>query len=95
MDRSEIEGLYAVLDGRYAKREDLETRQNGINELVASVGMLTVKMQTLEATMTEVRTDVKCLTDKPARRWDSIVDKILMLLIAGVVAYVLTKIGLQ
>lgn len=31
---------------------------------------------------------------KPGKRWDSIVDKILMLIIAAVITYILAKIGL-
>ena len=31
---------------------------------------------------------------KPAKRWDSIIDKIMMLTIGGIVTYLLTQIGI-
>lgn len=32
---------------------------------------------------------------KPAKRWESVADKVLMMVVGAVVAFVLTKIGLQ
>lgn len=32
---------------------------------------------------------------KPAKKWDSVVDKVLMMIVGGGVGYILTQIGLQ
>ena len=37
---------------------------------------------------------VEVLEHKPAKRWDSIVDKIIMTIVGGIVGYALVKIGL-
>lgn len=73
--------------------DELVTKQNNLERLTTTVEVLATRMNTFESTLTEVRTDVRSLNDKPGRRWDGIVEKVLMLVIAGVVAYVLTKIG--
>lgn len=38
---------------------------------------------------------VSSLETKPARRWDSVVDKIIMLVVAGVIGYILMRLGLN
>lgn len=73
--------------------DELVAKQNNLERLTTTVEVLATRMNTFESTLTEVRTDVRALNDKPGRRWDGIVEKVLMLVIAGVVAYVLTKIG--
>lgn len=73
--------------------DELVAKQNNLERLTTTVEVLATRMNTFESTLTEVRTDVRSLNDKPGRRWDGIVEKVLMLVIAGVVAYVLTKIG--
>lgn len=74
--------------------DELVAKQNNLERLTTTVEVLATRMNTFESTLSEVRTDVRSLNDKPGRRWDGIVEKVLMLVIAGVVAYVLTKIGL-
>ena len=41
-----------------------------------------------------VLTPVKQIKEKPGKRWDNTVEKVLMLVIAGVVAWMLGQIGL-
>lgn len=74
--------------------DEVEKRQDNLDKLVTSVEVLATRMNSLESTMAEVRTDVRRLNEKPARKWDSIVDKILTLVVAAIVAYMLSKIGL-
>lgn len=38
---------------------------------------------------------VNSLESKPARRWDSVVDKIIMLVVAGVIGFILMRLGLN
>lgn len=38
--------------------------------------------------------DVKELTKKPAKKWDDLVSKIVMTIVASVVGFLLAKIGL-
>lgn len=37
---------------------------------------------------------MKTIADKPAKRWDSIIDKVLLTVIGAIVLYMLAKLGL-
>jgi outer membrane murein-binding lipoprotein Lpp len=71
----------------------LEQNQEALNALTTSVQVLAAKQENLQGDVGEIKTDVKTLMDKPGRRWDSAVDKILMLLIAAFMTYIISKIG--
>lgn len=74
--------------------EDVERRQDILDELVGTVKVLAVREETVENDVKEIKSDVKSLTQKPAQRWDNLMDKIIMLIAAAVVGAFLAKIGL-
>lgn len=74
--------------------EDLEKRQDNLDELVGTVKELAVREENVESVVKEIKSDVKSLTNKPGQRWDGLVDKIIMTVAAAFVAYILTRIGL-
>lgn len=47
----------------------------------------------MENDVKEIKSDVKSLTSKPAKRWDSLVEKIILAIVAAVVGYALSHIG--
>lgn len=74
--------------------DDLETRQDNLDKLVTTVNVLATKEENIENTVDEVRSDVKTLINKPAKRWDGLVDKIIMTIAAAIIGFILAKIGL-
>lgn len=74
--------------------DEVEKRQDNLDKLVATVEVLAVKESNVENDVKEIKNDVKTLTNKPAQRWDNLVDKVIMLIAAAVVGFVLAKIGL-
>lgn len=74
--------------------DDLETRQDNLDKLVTTVNVLATKEENIENTVDEVRCDVKTLINKPAKRWDGLVDKIIMTIAAAIIGFILAKIGL-
>ena len=44
--------------------------------------------------MREIKTDVKALAAKPGKRWEGIVDKALLAVVAALVGYILFKLGI-
>lgn len=74
--------------------EDVERRQDDLSELVGTVKVLAEKEDRMESDVKEIKSDVKILTNKPAKRWDNLIDKIISLLIAGVVGFFLAKLGM-
>lgn len=74
--------------------EDLERRQDSLDELVGTVKVLAVKEANVENDVKEIKSDVKSLTGKSGKMFDSIVEKIILLIVAAIVGYFLAKFGL-
>ena len=73
---------------------DIEKRQDNLDDLVSTVKVLAVREETVENDVKEIKADVKELTNKPAKKWDDLVSKIIMTVVAAIVGFVLAKIGL-
>lgn len=76
------------------KIEELEKRQDNLDDLVSTVKVLVVREEAVENDVKEIKADVKSLTSKPGQRWDSLMDNILWAVAGAVMAYILSKIGL-
>lgn len=72
---------------------DVERKQNILEELVGSVRILAIRQETVESDVKEIKNEVKELTGKPGKRWENIVDKVLMTIIGAVLLFILAKIG--
>lgn len=60
--------------------------------MVASVEVLATRQETVETDVKEIKSDVKALTEKPAKRWDGIVDKLIWLMVSGAVGYLVRRL---
>ena len=74
--------------------EAVEKRQDNLDELVSTVKVLVNREERVEEDVREIKTDVKSLTEKPAKRWDTMVDKIMWAVLAAIIAFLLAKVGL-
>ena len=74
--------------------DDLERRQDSLDELVGTVKVLAVKEANVEKDVKEIKNDVKSLTSKSGKMFDSIVEKIILLIVAAVVGFLLARLGL-
>ena len=74
-------------EGRIKK---LESEHQALTELAISVKELATDQVNMKDDITEIKTDVKALTAKPAKRWDGIVDKVLYAIIGAFVTWMLT-----
>lgn len=74
--------------------DDVEKRQDNLDELVSTVKVLAVREETVESDVKEIKNDVKNLTGKSGQRWDSLVEKVLTMIVAAVVGFILAQIGL-
>lgn len=74
--------------------DDVEKRQDNLDELVSTVKVLAVREETVESDVKEIKNDVKNLTGKSGQRWDSLVEKVLMMIVVAVVGFILAQIGL-
>ena len=74
--------------------EEMEKRQDNLDELVSTVKVLAVREERVEGDVQEIKTDVKELKNKPAKRWDNLVTQIITIIVAALAGYILSKIGL-
>jgi predicted nuclease with TOPRIM domain len=72
----------------------VEKRQDSLDELVSAVATVKTEQGHIQDDVKEIKDDVKELTGKPAKRWESIVDKLILAVVAAVAAYLLGRLGL-
>lgn len=73
--------------------DDMEKRQDNLDDLVSTVKVLADREKRVEDDVKEIKTSVNELKDKPVKRFDGIVDKIIFTVVGGIVGYVLIKLG--
>lgn len=74
--------------------DDLEKRQDNLDDLVATVKVLAVREEAVETDVREIKADVKGLTSKSGKRWDSLVSQVITIVVAAVAGFILARIGL-
>lgn len=74
--------------------EEVERRQDNLDKLTTSVSLLAEREERMEIDVKEIKSDVKSLAEKPAKRYDSMVDKVLWAFLAAVIAFILGRVGL-
>lgn len=65
-----------------------------IGALEQGGAMLKAKLDGMDEKLDEITEKVNTLADKPAKRWDSLVEKAVWAVCAAVIAFLLARIGL-
>ena len=73
--------------------DEVEKRQDKLDELVSAVNVLAIREKNVEDDVKEIKNDVKTLTNKPGKMWDSVVEKAIMVIVAAVVGFFLAHFG--
>lgn len=73
---------------------EMEKRQDEMDKLVTSVATLANEQKHIKTDVEEIKTDVKSLTEKPGKRWDMMVEKVLLTLLAAAMGLLLGRGGL-
>ena len=74
--------------------DNLEKRQDNLDDLVGTVKVLAVREENVETDVKEIKSDVKSLTGKSGKRWDNIVDKIIITIVAAIIGFLLARSGI-
>lgn len=74
--------------------DELERRQSELEDLVATVRVLANRLETVESDAREIKQDVKSLKLIPAKRWEAVVEKIIMVGVGAIISMVLMKAGI-
>lgn len=78
-------------EGRIKK---LEGEHEVLHKLATSVAVMAEQIKMMASSMDILTTKVDKLEEQPGKRWDGLVDKIILTVTAAVVGFILAKIGL-
>lgn len=92
MDEVAFEGRMTVVEQRSKSNthqiEEIKKRQDNLDDLVKSVAELANEQGHIKEDVSEIKSNVKTLTDKPAKRWDGLVDKLIYGLVGAFVMWI-------
>lgn len=74
--------------------DKLEEQQKQLSDLVSAVAVLAERQNQIGDDVNSIKRELKTLAEKPVKRWDGIVDKIISTIIAAIMGYALARIGL-
>lgn len=73
---------------------DLEKQVEDIGALTASVASLAKSVEQMAEAQEKQGNRLEALEQKPAKRWDTLVDKIIWAIAAALITFILARIGL-
>lgn len=74
--------------------DEMEKRQDDLDELVSTVKVLADREVRVENDVKEIKDDVKSLKMKPLKRWDSVVNTVLIALVTAIAGFLIARLGL-
>lgn len=74
------------------KREEIFRR---LTEVERAGAKIDTHLEHIRDTLETVKTDLIDLKSKPAKRWDSVTEKAIMLTVGAFIAYILGQVGLS
>ena len=99
MNEVELERRLCVVEdsskSNSQRLKTVEQKQEDMTQLIASVAAIAQKQQDMDNDVQEIKTEVKAINLKPAKRWESIVEKVLLATVGVLVAYMAVKLGLM
>lgn len=78
-------------EGRIKK---LEGEHQVLQKLATSVAVMAEQIKTMNTSVVSLTNKVDKMEEKPAKRWDNLVDKIIWAVAAAVIAFLLGRVGL-
>ena len=74
--------------------DKLEKSTEAISRLATSMEVMATKQDEVASTVDKLDKKVTIIESKPAKRWESIVDKIILTIAAAIIGFFLSRIGL-
>lgn len=74
--------------------DKLEQRQNDLDKIVKGIAVVENEVKNIKEDVKETKNDVRELKAKPGKKWEAVVDKVIMVFLGAVLAYILTSVGL-
>jgi hypothetical protein len=73
---------------------DLEEDNRALHTLATSVEVLATKQETIEANISEIKTDVKALKAVPGSKWEALVKAVVTAIVGALVGFALAHAGI-
>ncbi len=97
----ELEGHTHEIKSLKHRMDAVEKGHEALNKLATAVEVMASEQRTQSETMREIKKDVTALgtkvdiiENKPAKRWEGLVEKAIWAVIAAVIAFLLGRVGL-
>ena len=74
--------------------DDVERRQDALDSMATSLAVMAEKQSVMSDKVESIDSKVSAIEQKPVKRWDGIVDKIIWLIVGAAVAALLAKGGI-
>lgn len=91
MDEKDFEHRLTAVETRV---EEIERRQDNLDELVSTVKVLAVREEAVESDVKEIKGDVKSLASRQGQKWDTMIKSIITAAAAAVVGYIFAQLGM-
>ncbi len=74
--------------------DKLEQQWEVLNKLAVSVEKMGINLATMDKSIQKLDAKVEEQEAKPGKRWEAVVEKVIMLFVAAVAGYVFSQVGL-
>lgn len=74
--------------------ESLEKHTDALNTLATSVAVMAERVETTGDKVDSLCTDVQELKSEPGKRWKLVVEKVIYIVVAAVMGFILARLGL-
>ena len=78
-------------EGRIKK---LESENTVLHNLATSVAVMAEQLKTMNTSVSTLTSEVEELKEKPGKRWDMVVDKIILAIVSAIVGAALVSFGI-
>ena len=98
MEETEIAGRLSAVEQRSKstshRLDALERHTEAVNTLATSVAVMAEKVEVTGEKVDGLCTDVQELKSEPGKRWKGVVEKVIYIVVAAVVGFILARLGL-
>lgn len=74
--------------------DKLEEATDALNQLAQNMGIMAEKQKQMVDSVEKLDGKVTALEQKPAKRWDGLVEKVIWAFVAAVIAFMLGRLGM-
>ena len=74
--------------------DNVEKKLEDVCKITLSVKELAIEVKQMREDVNKMENRVEVLEEKPKKRWDNMISQIISLIVAGIVGYFLSKIGM-